>query len=394
MLVNFYTQLYIRLYIHLYIYVYNAVIQLTTLAKTMHPKLSNRKNTFLRRLLSLFISPSQFDFWARQLNSTRAWDRCFARVTRRTDEAESVITLRLAPNRNFDGFMPGQHVNLTAIIDGCRVTRSYSFSNIPNSQGSIELTVKREPKGVMSRWLFEHAHVETVLELDDSFGEMTSADFGDEPLVLLAAGSGITPIMSLLREQVLKRMPRTTTLVYWVRNENDLCFESELRSIDQEFKNFTLHTIITSKEEGQRISSAQLEAIGISLIGSQVLACGGGRFVDQARLSTSDAKRFQAEAFSAPEQITEDELEEKYTIELLSRGRNIEVSNQHTLLEALELQGISVAAGCRMGICNTCSCSKARGATQSVGSKLIDIDTNKQVRLCVTKAASNLQLAI
>ena len=354
-----------------------------------------RKNAGSKRVLAQFISPAQYDFWAGQLGSTRAWKRCFARVLSRFEEADNTITLRLAPNKNFGGFAAGQHANLTAVIEGCRVTRSYSFSSIPNTHGWVEFTVRREPAGLMSSWLFDHAHPGTVLELDSSFGDMTAATFGEEPLIFLAAGSGITPLMSLLREQAEQGMPRPITLVYWARTTNLLCFHSDINAIAGSFKNLTVHTVITSEAAGQHISGAQLRALGVDISGSQVLACGGNEFVEQARKYTATAAHsFQAEAFTPPPRMEGGESAQRFTIELLASGRSVEVSNQQTLLEAFEQQGVAVSAGCRMGICNTCSCTKAGGITQNIDAKAGDVDANSQIRLCVTRAASNLQLAI
>jgi ferredoxin-NADP reductase len=348
-----------------------------------------------KRFLAPFMSATQYDFWARQLGSTSSWDRCFARVLSRVEEANNTITLRLAPNKNFDGFLTGQHANLTVVINGVRITRSYSFSSTPNKHGWVEFTVSRDPAGLMSRWLFDHAHPGTVLEIDSSFGDMTASTFTDKPLTLLAAGSGITPLMALLREQVEQGMPRPITLVYWVRATDLLCFQRELTEIARNFKDFNVHTVITSEAPNQRISAAQLGELGVDIGGSQVLVCGGNEFVEQASICTvKDAYSFHAEAFTPPKAMAVNEQEQRFTIELTASGRSVEISNQHTLLEALEQQGVAVSSGCRMGICNTCSCMKTSGITNNIDSKAGDADSNSQIRLCVTRAASNLQLAL
>jgi ferredoxin-NADP reductase len=245
----------------------------------------------------------------------------------------------------------------------------------------------------MSRWLFDHALVGTVLELENSFGDMTADTFTGQPLVLLAAGSGITPLMALLREQALLGMPCQTTLVYWARTEDLLCFQRDINDLVSEFENFTSHTVITSEGTGQRINSAQLNILEVMPTGSQVLACGGSEFVEHARQCTTTADSFLAEAFTPPKRLSEGEAEQSYTVELLG-GRSIEVSNQQTLLDALEQEGVSVTTGCRMGICNTCSCTKTSGNTQDINSKVMSADANTQIRLCVTRATSHLRLAI
>ncbi len=352
-------------------------------------------NTVFRKLAGAFVSPAQFDFWSRHLGSTHAWSRCYARVIARRIEAENTLTLRMMPNSNFDGFSPGQHVNLTTAIDGQRITRSYSFSNTPDADGWVEITVRRDPLGQMSNWLFNHAQDGTVLELERVFGAITSETFGEQPLLLLAGGSGITPLMSLLREQASVGMPRLVTLVYWERNDRSFCFAQELDEIADRFDHFNLHKIATRQIASRRISSAQLRALDVEIGGSQVLACGSSAFVEQARQCTATVvSGFQSEAFTPRPITAAGKTERKYTVELLSSGRSIEVSNQQPLLIALEQQGVTVQAGCRMGICNTCSCKKVNGHTRHADSAVNDSNTSSHIRLCVTSAASDLQLAI
>jgi ferredoxin-NADP reductase len=353
-----------------------------------------RKNNG-KHLLAPFISSFQYDFWARQLGSTSAWSRCFARVAGRVDEAENTFTLRLEPNRNFAGFVSGQHVNITAQVNGRRITRSYSFSNTPSGDGYVELTIRHDPNGLMSNWLYANAFEGSILELGNVFGGMTAATFTGAPLLLLAAGSGITPLISLLREQANLGMPSPVTLVYWERKEASLCFTDELSVIARQFNNVRIHTVVTSQVSDQRISAAQLHALDINTNECQVLACGGNAFVERAQQClTSSVLSFQAEAFTPPQSAQTDESVQEFTIELLKSGRSIKISNQHSLLDALEQRGIAVEAGCRMGICNTCSCVKSSGTTRHTGSNEADSEGSTSVRLCIARAASDLQLAL
>lgn len=349
----------------------------------------------LKRLISPLVSPPVYDFWSRQLGSTHAWSRCHARVIARNAASDNTFTLRLAPNGNFADFAPGQHVNVTAAVDGRRVTRSYSFSNVPNKGGWVEITVRHDPSGLMSNWLFEHADKGTVLELEAVFGEMTADTLSDQPLLLLAGGSGITPLMSLLREQAQLEMPRQVDLVYWERSKANFCFAEELRSLAERFENFTLHTIATQQDAGRRISAAQLASLDIETAGVQVFACGSSGFVDQAEQCTADAAAsFTAEAFTPRPIATPTSAKTHFTVELTASNRSIEVSNQESLLDALEQHGIAVQYGCRMGVCNTCSCKKVAGTTQNTESTLVDANTNTSIRLCVSQASSDLQLAL
>lgn len=356
---------------------------------------SQAEQSRLKRLFGAFVAPPTYDFWSRQLGSTHAWSRCHARVVDRFDASANTFTLRLAPNGNFRGFAPGQHVNLTAAINGRRVTRSYSFSNVPNYDGWVELTVRHDPSGLMSHWLFEHAHKGTVLELETVFGDMTADTLSDQPVLLLAGGSGITPLMSVLRAQAQSGMPQRVDLAYWETTEANFCFADELQQLAERFGNFRLHLIATHQDVGRRISATRLASLGIDVEGAQVLACGSSGFVDQARQCTAHAAAsFTSEAFTPRPIATPTSAETHFTVELTTSKRRIEVSNQQSLLTALEQQGIAVQSGCRMGICNTCSCKKIAGVTQNTDTNIVDANTNTNVRLCVSQATSDLQLAL
>ncbi|MGJ8685989.1 MAG: FAD-binding oxidoreductase, partial [Spongiibacteraceae bacterium] len=184
-----------------------------------------------KKLLSAFVSPAQFDFWSREVGSTVAWNRCFARVVERKLTARNTVCLTLKPNGNFSGFQPGQHVNVSVDIQGVRLSRSYSLSNIPAADGRIELTIRAEEDGVVSSWLNNETKVGSVIELGVVFGDMTLPSSAPEQLLLLAAGSGITAIMSLLRHAVTVWPGTPVTLLYWDKTSADFCFTEELAAL-------------------------------------------------------------------------------------------------------------------------------------------------------------------
>ncbi|MDP9140191.1 MAG: FAD-binding oxidoreductase, partial [Pseudomonadota bacterium] len=107
----------------------------------------------MSRLIAPFIAPDVFDFWAAKLNPAWSWQRSLARVVERRVEARDAVTLILRTNRHFRGFLPGQHVNVSAEVDGARITRSYSLTDIPRKGRRIALTVKRIEGGRFSNHL-------------------------------------------------------------------------------------------------------------------------------------------------------------------------------------------------------------------------------------------------
>jgi ferredoxin-NADP reductase len=351
-----------------------------------------------KKLLKAFVSPAQFDFWSREVGSTAAWDRCQARIVAITEEAPDTVSLKLKPNSNFSGFVAGQHVNLTAEIRGVRTTRCYSITNTPSDK-TVDLTIRAEPHGVMSSWLTQAAKRGTVVELGRVFGELLLPADVYSPLILLAAGSGITTMMSLIRQAEASSYPQEITLLYWEKTPDSFCFNDELDAIHSSPSPTQIHRITTQFQSAWptsgRISNPQISQLLPNINESQVYACGSSGFVAAAKSIVEPvAKSFAAEAFTPATIVSSPEQEKQFEVELLKSGRTITLSNQTNLLDALEAEGIAVESGCRMGICDTCTCQKSKGTTLDIESRQLNVEQSSPIRLCVSRAVQNLQLEL
>ncbi len=128
------------------------------------------------RLLRACVSPDVFDFWASRLDRSWSWERPLARIVQRRPESRDAVTLVLQPNRHWRGFRAGQHLNVSVEIDGTAVTRSYSLSNAPRTDGRVEITVKRVEGGRAQQPSVRHAPASaTCCPSAHAFGEMTHA---------------------------------------------------------------------------------------------------------------------------------------------------------------------------------------------------------------------------
>lgn len=350
-----------------------------------------------RRLLGAVVAPQVFDFWSSKLSPTWSWRRPLARVVERRVEARNAVTLILQPNRHCTGFLPGQHINVSAEVDGRRLTRSYSPCDIPRADGRITITVKRVEGGVLSNHLCSRMDVGDVLELGPAYGAMTLPARPEGRWLFLAAGSGITPLMSLTRALAAAGMPAELTLVYWARNRAELCYARELRELAAREPRFRLQLVLTREtarladELDGRLDASLLQQLVPDLEQRQVYACGPAGFVDTARqLAGERAALFHAEAFTPP--VIEADAAGTVRVELRASGRTLEVPAGQSLLTALEAQGLSPAYGCRMGICNTCACGKLDGTTQDLNSGDRHAEPSSALRLCVSRACTDLTL--
>jgi ferredoxin-NADP reductase len=357
----------------------------------------------LRKWLAPLVEPETFDFWAQRIHPTWSWSRPLARVVERREEAADAVTLVLAANRHCQMPRPGQHLNVSAEVNGRRTTRSYSITNVPGDDRRLAITVKRVEGGTLSTHLVRHARVGDVVTLGAPFGDMTwplqPAQVAPQWL-FLAAGSGITPLVSLVRDWAARRQATPLTLVYWVKTYAEACFVNELRELARQRPQFRFHLVLTHEARQQTgdleglVSAEQLQRVAPDLDRSRVYACGPSGFIETARsLCAARAKGFLAEGFTPPAaDSTAPEATTTVAVTLQRSGRTLQVSTGLSLLEALEAQGLNPPSGCRMGICHTCSCTRLAGATAHMQTGECGDEPASAVRLCVSRAQSDVTL--
>jgi stearoyl-CoA 9-desaturase NADPH oxidoreductase len=350
----------------------------------------------LKRLGRTLLAPNAFDYWASRLNPIWSLDRPLARIVARKPESSDTSTLYLQPNRHWRGFRPGQHLNIGAEIDGSLITRSYSLSDAPRADGRIAITVKAIPGGKLSQHLCHVAKPGDVLTLGPVFGEMTLPEKSEGAWLFLAAGSGITPMMAMIRAQAAQGMPMPIALAYWARSRAELCFVDELRALAARQPNFRVDFVLTRDADVPdcrhgRIDPSLLSAFAPDLHQRRVFACGPDGFVAAARAVAAErAVAFHAEAFTPPPRVDVEGGSVQLT--LAASHRVLTVPRGESLLTALEAAGLKPASGCRMGICNTCACGKRAGTTRHLHTGDIEHEPVSALRLCVNSARSDLIL--
>ena len=340
------------------------------------------------RLARRTVSPALFDFWATRFNPLWTLEQPMAQLVSRLPASRDAVTLVLRPNRHWRGMLPGQHVTLGVEIEGRRLHRSYSPTVLDD--GNLAITVKAIEGGVVSHHLAQFAPVGEAFWLDQAFGDMVLPANTDD-LLLLAAGSGITPMRALIRALAARGMPVNVDLMYWARRNDELCFVDELNALAAAHPGLRVHYLLTRESAAApRIDTAPLDAIA-SLATRRVLACGPGGFVQAARARLhGQVARFDAEAFTVPVQLAGEEGHVE--VKLARSGRTLQLKRGQSLLAGLEAQGVKPASGCRMGICNTCACGRQSGTTRHVLTGDLSSEPSSQVRLCISAPSTDLIL--
>ena len=352
--------------------------------------------SFVGRVVKSVVTPSVMDFWAAELGLDSRVERTVCRVVARWMETADTVTLVVKPNRNFSGFKAGQHVNLSVEIDGIRHTRSYSFSEAPAATGLLAITVKKVPNGRVSNYLVDHVNVGDRIELGQAFGDMTFAQGAPEKIVMLAAGSGVTPLMSLLREHAQQQMPSDVEFMFWARTRADLIFREELEALAAQYSQLRVVPIYEHETKLQagdltgRPCAEQFADIA-DMNERTVYACGPTGFMNAVQTLVADqAQEFHAEAFTPP--VFVPSSTETVRVFLKKSNKHVDLPQGMPLLDALEAQGIKPNSGCRMGICNTCACGKFGGVTRNLLTQELDVDDTASLRICVSAAVGDLTL--
>jgi len=342
-------------------------------------------------LLQSAVPASVVDFWLGSINPLWSTQQALARITKLESSASDTVTLTLKANRHVQGFLPGQHINITVEVNGVRRLRSYSPAWVNSSNGEFSISVKRVDGGAVSAWLSQPACIGQVVEVSAAFGEMTLDASQPKTTIMLAAGSGITPFLSLLRSQ-LADYPAPITLLYWTKHDDELCFVDEFNALASTYPHFTVQYFLTqANQPAQRLNEQHLQSLINDVNNTQIFACGPQGFVQQADiLAKQHNVTAVIEAFYAPDVIFDSNHQVAVTLQ--RSQKTIMVPVGQSILTALEAEGINPAYGCRRGLCNTCSCTKLSGSTQHLQNQDMNHESPTSLRICINSASSDLTL--
>lgn len=294
-----------------------------------------------------------------------------------TDDSVT-ITFDVPPEfeSTFD-YIPGQHVTVRRFIDGVDVRRSYSIC-APAGSGKLRVGVKKLPGGVFSTFATEELHAGDVLDVMPPVGEFTIDIETDKPrkAVAIAAGSGITPVLSLISTS-LEREPRSSwTLLYGNRTANSVMFLDELEALkDRYHSRFQLLHILSREGSDVPLLSGRIDEEKIRIFHDQLLGsrgvdgwylCGPYGLVMTARETLTtlgvDEGRIHDELFFAgplddttlPEEPPPGEGSVDLTVILDGRAVETRMTPETSILDAALRVRNELPFSCKGGMCATC----------------------------------------
>jgi ferredoxin-NADP reductase len=340
-------------------------------------------------LINLLTGPHGVDRYTEQLDP--AWTLAEGRakvVDVRRDTSRSV-TLVLAPNDAFTHagrtFRAGQYVNLAVEIDGRRYVRCYSPANAEGAT-HLELTIGKHDGGLVSTYLYEHARRGMVVGLTGVGGDFVLPAQRPSRILFVSGGSGITPVMAMLRTLVNEGHTGEIAFVHYARNRAESCYYDELVAMPG-VRVLHGYTRSAGGELDGRFGAAHLAAAMPDP--DAVFVCGPPALVDSVREHCADvhSESFVPPALDVPAQPSGGRV--------TFSGSAIEVTDDgRSLLEQAESAGLNPANGCRMGICHTCTRRKSSGVVRNLTSGAVSTAPDEDVQICVSVPVGDVDIAL
>lgn len=334
------------------------------------------------------IDQHAINFWMQKLNPLWSLNQPLGKIVHKENAAQDMVSLKIQVNRQFNFGAAGQHHPVFVVVNGIRYERSYSLTQL--DQQHVLLTIKKVAGGKVSQWAAETAQVGDIIEFGQPFGDMTLSNDAAAPLVLLAAGSGITPMLSLL-EQLSKSgqlAQQPVQLLYWVKQYADAAFQARFEALAEAHSNFSFQVFATQEQPAaERLNQRHLTEMQ-NIEQATVYACGPSGFVVQAETVFAQAKVFKSEAFSMS---LGDNTETGFVnVTLTQSNKVVSIPKGQSILASLEQQNIKPNHGCRMGICNKCACNKVEGSTKNLVNGAQNKEPGNLLKICVNSAQTDL----
>jgi stearoyl-CoA 9-desaturase NADPH oxidoreductase len=301
------------------------------------------------------------------------------------------VTLTLAPNEAFTSahaLKAGQYVNLTVDIDGRRHTRCYSPANAEGS-ANLELTIGHHDGGLVSSYLYERAHRGMVVGLAGVGGDFVLPAARPRRILFVSGGSGITPVMAMLRTLIAERHRGEVAFVHYARTPAEACYREELAAHGGQHGVRVLHGY-TRSDAGDLAGRFGPEHLAAAMPSPDVVfVCGPTTLVDAVR---EHCENVYTESF-VPPVIEAPSNPSGGRITFADSGIDV-ADDGRSLLEQAESAGLTPQNGCRMGICHTCTRRKTAGTVRNLITGAVSTQPDEDVQICVSVPVGDVDLSL
>jgi stearoyl-CoA 9-desaturase NADPH oxidoreductase len=337
--------------------------------------------------LAALTSPHGVDRYLELVNPMWAAHEVRARIVDIHREVDvpghpPVATLTLRPTSTWRGHEAGQHVQLGVEIEGARrTTRVFSVSSPASGPGEpFTVTLRANPDGVVSRYLVERARPGQLVHLSQAQGEFVLPDQVPGHVLLVSGGSGITPVMSMLRTLQRRTHRGRVTFLHYAQSPEHQIFAGELEEIRRTGYGVDVH-LLHPELGDPALSPAYLERLVPGYRDVPTWACGPAPLINAVQAAYDGSDQLRVEYFKTPV-VSTGTAEGDVAFTRSGAGA---ANTGATLLEQAESLGLKPAYGCRMGICGTCTSLKTAGTVRNVITGAESSLPDEDIQICVSR---------
>ncbi|MET0457078.1 MAG: ferredoxin reductase [Mycobacterium sp.] len=353
----------------------------------------------LRSVAERITTPLLPDDYLKLANPLWSARELRGRVLEVRRETLDSATLVIKPGWGFRfDYEPGQYVGIGVLMDGRWRWRSYSLTSTPagsqRGERTITITVKAMPEGFLSSHLVGGVMPGTIVRLAAPQGNFVMPDPAPSSVLFLTAGSGVTPVMSMLRTLTRRGQiggPGSIVHVHSAPTEADVLFAGELAELVNTHDGYRL-SVRATRAEG-RLDLARLDDVVPDWRERQTWACGPEGMLDEAqRLWASEGlqDRLHLERFAASRAAARGT---GGTVTFERSGKSFEADAATSLMDAGEQAGVQMPFGCRMGICQSCVVGLLEGHVKDLRTGA-EHEPGSRVQTCISAASGDCVLDV
>ena len=348
------------------------------------------------RSLGSFFTPLLPDDYLELVNPLWSTQELRGRIVSVDLETSDAATVLIKPGWKWPGHRPGQYLRIGVVVDGVHHWRAYSLTSDPERpDGYISITPKLAETGKVSPFFVREARVGGIVRLGGVEGTFVLPDPLPEKLLFISAGSGVTPIMSMLRS--LEHGGRLSDVVHLhsARTEAAAIFGDQLRGLAERQDGYRLQLRLTS--EHGRFAPEHLDELCPDWRERETFACGPPEMLAALaeRWGTEEhPQSLHMERFQPVIGQGDGEHGDGGTIRFTESGGEGVSDGSQPILVAGESAGVTLPYGCRMGICHTCVGQLQSGKVRDLRTGKVSGSTGEMVRTCVNAPEGAVDIAL
>jgi stearoyl-CoA 9-desaturase NADPH oxidoreductase len=357
------------------------------------PNVSRVRRGTLKAMRALF-TPLLPDDYLELINPLWSTQELRGRIERINEETENAVTIVIRPGHDWPGHQPGQFVRVGVVVDGIFHWRAYSLTSDPDrADGCISITPKLVPEGKVTPHLVKQVRPGSIVRLGGVEGDFVLPDPPPDKILFVSAGSGITPIMSMVRHLVGEDASTDVVHLHSARTKEDVIFGKELERVAEGHDHVRVHLQLTG--EMGRLEPKDLDELCPDWREREAFISGPGELLDAMTEhfeEHGDCDRLHMERFQPKLGLAEEG--EGGTICFLESETETEADGSTPILVAGEEAGLELPFGCREGVCHTCVGKLQSGRVRDLRNGKVTGSEGETVRTCINAPEGRVEIEL